>query len=579
MSSNDQPSAASELEALSASYGAALPRRLDDLEAAARPIAQGGARDQIRQSLDDTRELAHKLAGTAATFGYQAITESARALENLSEILIGARRQPKAEETARLQDLLQELREAASMGPGSTTGKDHSAGSRPSSAPADGAIFLIHRHPDVAGLLARRIESTGHSVRLFSRAQEMVDAVKRSPPRAILVPTAFPGWLMICRDIAEWSRGEPQTHVPIICLSDGDDFDSRLAAIRAGASGYMLEPWETAELTRNLEELSAATAFVPYRVLIVEDDELLAAHYAAAFEGPTYKARIVGDPRTVLDDLETLDAELIVMNMSLADCSGLELAKIVWQHESYRDVGILFISRGPAFNRDLLKIGLTDEHFLPRPVDTDELCTLASRQMFNMRAGRAFPERLYLASQLDRIAALEVPDRGSGGHRKIEAVMAPQPQAASHVAPKVLVVDDDRDLVKAIGIKLAACGVEVLKAFNGEQGFEKAWRGHPDVIISDYEMPNGSGDYLLRRLSGSAETKGMPVIILTGRKFDGRKDFALERELIGRLGAVSYLTKPISLDALVEELGRHIRLPREVPAQQTASASRLRDAR
>lgn len=127
--------------------------------------------------------------------------------------------------------------------------------------------------------------------------------------------------------------------------------------------------------------------------------------------------------------------------------------------------------------------------------------------------------------------------------------------------PKVLVVDDDRQFVDAIAIALLAHGIEVLRAFSGAQGFKLARDGHPDAIITDYAMPDGSGEYLLGRLKDAEATRDIPVVVLTAFTRDGAKDSALERELVGRLGAVSYLVKPIGLDALVAELAGVLELP------------------
>jgi CheY-like chemotaxis protein len=125
----------------------------------------------------------------------------------------------------------------------------------------------------------------------------------------------------------------------------------------------------------------------------------------------------------------------------------------------------------------------------------------------------------------------------------------------------VLVVDDDRHLVDAIAIKLSEHGIEVWKAYAGEQGFKVAWEERPDFIVTDYAMPDGTGEYLLNRLKEADDTRHIPVMVLTAHKVDGHKDFALEREFMGRLGAVSYLAKPISLDDLVAEMARFVPLP------------------
>ena len=86
-----------------------------------------------------------------------------------------------------------------------------------------------------------------------------------------------------------------------------------------------------------------------------------------------------------------------------------------------------------------------------------------------------------------------------------------------------------------------------------------ALRERPDVIVSDYTMPEGYGNWLLGRLKGHSATKDIPVIFLTGRTIGDKPDYPLERTLLS-LGASAYLTKPLEFDTLLVELRRHITL-------------------
>jgi CheY-like chemotaxis protein len=128
-------------------------------------------------------------------------------------------------------------------------------------------------------------------------------------------------------------------------------------------------------------------------------------------------------------------------------------------------------------------------------------------------------------------------------------------------APRVLVVDDDVRVTQAVALRLKRLGINVSTARNGVEGYWVALKELPDVIISDYFMPDGGADYFLGRLRATAATRDIPLIILTGRTWTGEKDFALEREMRGRSGVVAYLTKPIDFDALVGELHRHLPVP------------------
>jgi len=133
---------------------------------------------------------------------------------------------------------------------------------------------------------------------------------------------------------------------------------------------------------------------------------------------------------------------------------------------------------------------------------------------------------------------------------------------AATAAPKVLVVDDDKRVCQALGIRLGEHGIQALTAGNGAEGFAVALKERPDLVMTDYHMPGGGGDYLIHRLRGASLTKQTPVIVFTGfRHLDGQRDYALERDMRGRGGAVAFLTKPVDFDVLMQELRRHIVIP------------------
>jgi DNA-binding response OmpR family regulator len=121
--------------------------------------------------------------------------------------------------------------------------------------------------------------------------------------------------------------------------------------------------------------------------------------------------------------------------------------------------------------------------------------------------------------------------------------------------PWVLTIDDDPDFSLGLQKRLEEHGITVLRAFEGMQGYRTAFSRPVDAVICDYSMPNGTGDYILRRLKENPVTRDIPVIVLTGRK-----DRALERKLMN-LGAARYFTKPYNIADLVAELKKHIRLP------------------
>jgi two-component system alkaline phosphatase synthesis response regulator PhoP len=112
------------------------------------------------------------------------------------------------------------------------------------------------------------------------------------------------------------------------------------------------------------------------------------------------------------------------------------------------------------------------------------------------------------------------------------------------VKKRILVVDDERDIVDLIRYNLTKEGYDVLVAYNGQEGLAKA-RPAPDLVVLDVMMPVMDGFEACRRLKGDPQTSGIPVVFLTAK--GGEVD-----EVVGlELGADDYIQKPISPRKLV----------------------------
>jgi len=112
--------------------------------------------------------------------------------------------------------------------------------------------------------------------------------------------------------------------------------------------------------------------------------------------------------------------------------------------------------------------------------------------------------------------------------------------------PKVLVVDDEPEIVKAVGMRLRARGFEVLSAMDGVQATALACSALPDVIILDIGMPAGNGHIVASRLKENPKTASIPVIFLTART--SLRDY---RHAV-KEGVRKYITKPYDPEMLAD---------------------------
>lgn len=111
---------------------------------------------------------------------------------------------------------------------------------------------------------------------------------------------------------------------------------------------------------------------------------------------------------------------------------------------------------------------------------------------------------------------------------------------------KVLVIDDEPDVLMLCRVNLELAGHEVVEASNGEDGLELALAERPDAIVLDLMLPKLDGISVLEALRSDEQTRDVPVILLTAKT--QRED----RRAAWRAGCTEYLTKPFSPVELVK---------------------------
>jgi two-component system, OmpR family, alkaline phosphatase synthesis response regulator PhoP len=122
---------------------------------------------------------------------------------------------------------------------------------------------------------------------------------------------------------------------------------------------------------------------------------------------------------------------------------------------------------------------------------------------------------------------------------------------------KILIVEDDRDIVEMITYNLRADGYEVLSAFTGKDGIALARRERPDLIILDIMLPVMDGFEVCRVLKSTEATACVPIIILSAKSQETDKIVGLE------LGADDYVTKPFSPRELIARIKAVLRRNQE----------------
>jgi two-component system, OmpR family, KDP operon response regulator KdpE len=128
------------------------------------------------------------------------------------------------------------------------------------------------------------------------------------------------------------------------------------------------------------------------------------------------------------------------------------------------------------------------------------------------------------------------------------------------VSQRILLVEDEASIRRALELNLEVRGYEVDQAASGESALDHAQRAQPDLIVLDLGLPNMDGIDVIRSLRGWSKT---PILVLSARGSESTKVAALDA------GADDYITKPFGMDELMARVRAALR--RNVPSAETES--------
>ena len=113
---------------------------------------------------------------------------------------------------------------------------------------------------------------------------------------------------------------------------------------------------------------------------------------------------------------------------------------------------------------------------------------------------------------------------------------------------RILLVDDEKDLVETLTFRLKANNYEVIPAYDGQDAFDKAKKEKPDIIILDLMLPKMDGYKVCGLLKADARYRSIPIVMFTARAQDS------DRKMGEEVGADAYVTKPFEPQVLLAKI-------------------------
>lgn len=401
------PALETALAALRQRFVGELPARLGALRQALAAL-DGAPRDGLEPDRQTARRTAHSLAGAGGTFGFPALGEAARALELRLDALDET---PAANAAAELDTLFAALEAQAARAARGRLPAPPAAAAEPEAAVTNRqtrSIALVDDDISFGAHLAAQIGRFGYGVAHYPSLEAFVAALDDGmPPDAIVMDLVFSEGNLAGAEALLAQRLGRLVDTPAVVVSARGDFAARLAAVRAGARAFQTKPPDLSALINTLDALTGDEPQQPYRILVVEDDALLAEHYCRLLEADGMQALALGDPTRALEVAADFAPDLLLTDLDMPGCSGIELAAVIRQLEAYVSLPIVFLSAEKDFDRRVLAMQQGGDDFLAKPVTPQRLIASVRQRAQRHRILRAHMEHDGLTGLLNHSALKE----------------------------------------------------------------------------------------------------------------------------------------------------------------------------
>ncbi|TAN70402.1 MAG: PAS domain S-box protein [Methylobacter sp.] len=256
-------------------------------------------------------------------------------------------------------------------------------------------IVVVDDDKEQADWLGAQLEQAGYRVDVFNELAAFAAAnLISEPPAAVVIDMMFSKGDDAGACVIAKLKEQRLNDFPVIFMSVRKDMASKLAAYRAGATGYLAKPVDVEALLRVLSDSVALTPMEPFRVLLVDDDlDQLAAH-GLMLRQAGMTVLEADDPMQVPDILEDFAAEILVLDSVMQACSGPELAVILRDDDRYAEIPVVYLLAESCMSRQLLAPNCGGDHFLSKPVDPRHLVATVALQAQRFRQAREQAESL-----------------------------------------------------------------------------------------------------------------------------------------------------------------------------------------
>ena len=365
-----------KLQQMQTSFIKGLPARLAEIKETWQQVQNPESQEE---SLHILHRLVHTITGSAGTFSLLNLGEEARNVENKIKDLVETKcpltQRDISIVSSMLDNIAQEI-ESSSQSKMSfqrlieVTPPHYSAESH-----QQNKILLVEDDEEVSHYISLQLSHFGYQVQVVSELNKVNEAIELVHPDLIIFDIHFPdGGLAGTKKVIE-IKSLLKRHVPVIFISGRQDIQARLSAVRAHGQAYFSKPINISALIEKVNQLTQHDLPEPYHILLVDDDPAVIELASFILNKAGMDASGITNPLNALDKISEIKPDLILLDLHMPECTGIELAKVIRQHQNLSNIPIIFLSAETDSALQLETAVEGGDEFLSKPIKVNELAT------------------------------------------------------------------------------------------------------------------------------------------------------------------------------------------------------------
>lgn len=308
----------------------------------------------------------HSLCGSAGTYGYLELCKTARQMEILLKNILanGTLAEGDREKiTSYFNQLKSVLAHEDSPKSFGFIAEKKSTDNK--------LIYILEQELPLVNELRAGLQQAGYDAQPIKDMTSLQNLIEKQQPIALIINTDY-----LNKSSLEYLVTVEKQHkglMQLFCIVPNADLLPRLTAIRAGCVAFFQKPLDVSYMIQEINLNCTSPINEAYRILILDDSQSLAEFYSLILKQADMITRAITKPLDLLKELETFQPDLILMDIYMPECSGLELAMLLRKDRRYTKIPIIFLSTEDDKNKKLAAISLGGDDFLTKPVLPQDL--------------------------------------------------------------------------------------------------------------------------------------------------------------------------------------------------------------